>query len=448
MPNATNKRMDLLFSDDDHHSKKRRHRFRVVTGSNEQEGLPYFQDGTWGYHELRLVSHAQNGHKLLAVVEDKSADVVLVSEHLSGIKPVDIASRLKGQNKVLPIFVLVCDTVDLDTWQLVEQSALDLAIERSFSMLTLTHRIADRYERLLHRSRQQSNNGQVIVPTPPSDQGESGGSPPAGAPGAAKAQTYVFYSPKGGTGKTTLATNTAVGLAKYTDREVVLLDFDSNFGDVSAHLDVLGTKNIFQWQSVSGALNRHDVLDLLVPHRSGLYVLPANDTQIEATQVNETLVTKVITELKRHFDIIICDCEPALEDATIVSFENADNLIVVSTPDPITVKTVAKIEHTLETLNIEFTSLDVVINRWHDLLPIAKSNIEDYLPWPIMAYLPEDDDVTHALYEGELAIEQKKSVYRQTVLDWMEAQFDLDPIQAGGHKDGLIGLFGRLLPWG
>ena len=42
----------------------------------------------------------------------------------------------------------------------------------------------------------------------------------------------TILSPKGGAGKTSSATNLAVGLAKRYPREVVLVDLDLQFGDV------------------------------------------------------------------------------------------------------------------------------------------------------------------------------------------------------------------------
>ncbi|WP_430332004.1 AAA family ATPase [Rhodococcus sp. ACT016] len=56
---------------------------------------------------------------------------------------------------------------------------------------------------------------------------------------AAQGKIIVVASPKGGTGKTTIATNIAVGLASAAPHSAVLVDLDVQFGDVASALQLV-----------------------------------------------------------------------------------------------------------------------------------------------------------------------------------------------------------------
>ena len=49
-------------------------------------------------------------------------------------------------------------------------------------------------------------------------------------------RVITVVSPKGGSGKTTVAVNVAIGLARRAPKQVVLLDFDVQFGDCASAL--------------------------------------------------------------------------------------------------------------------------------------------------------------------------------------------------------------------
>ena len=58
----------------------------------------------------------------------------------------------------------------------------------------------------------------------------------AAQPGTAKGLVIGVFSPKGGVGKTTMATNIAIGLGKVAPMGVVIVDLDLQFGDVASGL--------------------------------------------------------------------------------------------------------------------------------------------------------------------------------------------------------------------
>ena len=82
-------------------------------------------------------------------------------------------------------------------------------------------------------------------------------------------------SPKGGVGKTTVATNLAVGLAQRVPNSTVLVDLDVQFGDVASALDL--EPEHFLADAVHATAKRDSMVlkTFLTQHRSGLYVICA-----------------------------------------------------------------------------------------------------------------------------------------------------------------------------
>ena len=64
-------------------------------------------------------------------------------------------------------------------------------------------------------------------------------------PAASTGRIVTITSPKGGSGKTVVATNLAVFLAKHAPGEVVLVDLDLQFGDVASALGLTPTYTMY-----------------------------------------------------------------------------------------------------------------------------------------------------------------------------------------------------------
>src|SRR5262249_42750031 len=85
----------------------------------------------------------------------------------------------------------------------------------------------------------------------------------------------TVFSPKGGTGKTVIATNLAAMLAKTEGRRTLLLDLDLQFGDAAIMLGIEPEKTIFDFVNAPGELDPDKLAGYTTKHKSGLDILPA-----------------------------------------------------------------------------------------------------------------------------------------------------------------------------
>jgi len=144
-------------------------------------------------------------------------------------------------------------------------------------------------------------------------------------------QVLSVYSPKGGVGCTTIATNLAVALAARGS-SVALVDLSLQFGDVGSVLDLSSVNSIVE-------LLGHDQLpddlvnEALVLHSSGVRVLLApKDLTVVETIDPEDVVT-LVEKLAGRFDYVVCDLWSSLEELSMRVMEAADRVLIVTTPE-------------------------------------------------------------------------------------------------------------------
>jgi CRP-like cAMP-binding protein len=157
----------------------------------------------------------------------------------------------------------------------------------------------------------------------------------AGA-GDVRGLVTVVFSPRGGTGQTTLATNLAVSLAQATPDRVVLLDLDLLFGHVAMLLDLVprtalsalsppAIRNLDR-ESLAYYLNRHA--------ESSLRVMVGSLRPEDSDQVTGDHVRAALEQLRRHYVHVVVDAGSRFSDACLAALEAADGVLVVCTPDP------------------------------------------------------------------------------------------------------------------
>jgi len=149
--------------------------------------------------------------------------------------------------------------------------------------------------------------------------------------GVRAGRLLCVYSPKGGVGCTTIATNLAVALATR-GAAVALVDLALQFGDVGSVLDLRSLNSIVE-------LLGHDqitddlVNETLVHHTSGLRVLLAPTDLASVETIEPEDVVALLEKLSARFDYIVCDLWSSLEELSMQVMEAADRVLIVTTPE-------------------------------------------------------------------------------------------------------------------
>lgn len=236
-------------------------------------------------------------------------------------------------------------------------------------------------------------------------QGQMANQPQAETTRSEGAPVIAVYSPKGGIGTSTVAANLAVAL-QQEQGDVVLMDADLQFGDILVHLNTKATRTISDLIQ-NDELDAELVPEITLAHNSGLKLLLAPPTPELADSITPPMVVEVIESLKKHFKIVVVDTSSQLNDKTLMILDNADYILVVSTPELPAIKNTKLFLELAEQLEIAPNRLGVVINR--STLPggISPDKIEKALKLSQTYRIPYDPKMHLAINKG-VAINQQE----------------------------------------
>jgi CRP-like cAMP-binding protein len=154
--------------------------------------------------------------------------------------------------------------------------------------------------------------------------------------GDVRGQVTVVFSPRGGAGQTMLATNLAVALAQLTPDRVVAVDLDLLFGHVAMLLDLVPRTALAAITPAAvRALDRDSLAYYLAKHaESSLRVLSGTLRPEDSELVTGEHVRAMIEQLRRQFVHVVVDAGSRFSEPCLAALEAADQVIVVSTPEP------------------------------------------------------------------------------------------------------------------
>ncbi|MCX7923416.1 MAG: response regulator [Clostridia bacterium] len=205
-----------------------------------------------------------------------------------------------------------------------------------------------------------------------------------------KSKVITVFSTKGGVGKTTIASNLAVSIARLTKKKVALIDLDLQFGDVAIMLNVSVKNTISDLIKEINMLDSDLIEDYLVTHFSGVRVLPAPIKPEYAEYITSSHVEKIIKTLKENYHYIIVDSSASFHETVLASLDISDRILFLSTLDLPTIKNVKAGIDVMESLRYSKEKISVILNKASEQFGIRYKDFENTLKHNIWAYVPED----------------------------------------------------------
>ena len=199
------------------------------------------------------------------------------------------------------------------------------------------------------------------------------------------------FSPKGGVGTTTIATNLAILAGERNPGGTLLIDLDLSFGQVSSHLNLEPKQTLVELARDDAALREPELFrTYMVPHPSGIQVLAAPLAPGFASLIDAARVELVLERALEAFDIVIVDAGTTFDDRMLAISSRSDTVIVPVLPEIPALNAVHLLMDQLtETGALGATTVFVLNNAFsRDLL--KRSDIENALGAPISADLPYD----------------------------------------------------------
>lgn len=224
-----------------------------------------------------------------------------------------------------------------------------------------------------------------------------------GAPG----RVLTVLSPKGGAGKTTVATNLAIGLAEAAPGSVALVDLDVQFGDVATALSLDPEYTLDD--VVQGAALRDPIAlkTHLTQHASGLSVVCAPDNPAAADAVSADQVSALLSMLASQFRFVVVDTAAGLEPRTLAALDNTTDPVLLTTFDVPGARGLRKEIAILRELGMLTNARQVVLNFADPKAGLSVSDVEATIRSRVDLTIPFSKAVTASLNTGTPLLQQK-----------------------------------------
>jgi pilus assembly protein CpaE len=213
-------------------------------------------------------------------------------------------------------------------------------------------------------------------------------------------RVVTVFSPKGGTGKTVVATNLAASLAKREGKRTLLLDLDLQFGDAAIVMGIEPEKTIYDLVVAPGELDTEKLAGYVTKHPSGLDILPAPLRPEDAELVTEGKITSLLEVARQSYDVIVADTSPFFHGPMLATLDRTDELLVLCGLDVPTLKNVRLALQTLELLSFPATRIKFVMNRANSKVGLKTKEVEAALKVKVAFEIPSERTVPICVNRG------------------------------------------------
>ncbi len=206
----------------------------------------------------------------------------------------------------------------------------------------------------------------------------------------APGKVLTVFSSKGGVGKTFIASNLAVALARLGAGRVVLADLDLDFGNAALAVNVIPRYTVSDLVNDIRNLDRDLIESYLIPHRSGVKVLPANVQPRAVEFISPEHIGIILKVLKEAFDYIVVDMPARFYSPNDPVFREADLLLLVTTPEVTAVRNVKANLVALSDAGYPKNKVKLLLNRADPRGEIKPRDVEATLGQGLFEVLPAD----------------------------------------------------------
>lgn len=248
-------------------------------------------------------------------------------------------------------------------------------------------------------------------------------------------KVIVVASPKGGVGKTTIATNLAVALGRKTPMSTVLVDLDTQFGDVASALKLEPEHTLSD--AVASAA-RQDTMVLkayLSVHPSSIYALCAPLSPADADEIKSEDIAHLIKQLASEFQYVVIDTAPGVGEHTLAALESATDALLICSMDVPSVRGLRKEFDVLRDVQLMPQNRHVLVNFADRSSGLSIRDIEATIGVTVSAVVPRSKQLAMSTNSGEPLLQQTSRGRIAVTLQDVADLFDPSrPARKGAHR--------------
>jgi pilus assembly protein CpaE len=291
-------------------------------------------------------AHSSADFAALSTVPDRFDLIVLDAEHADHSTAEAVRQLRQGRDRVAVLYVASPES--LDAVEAIGMTDDDEVALRPFSADSLRWRV----EAMVVRSAADADTGEVNSAIAGEALHHLGSASPI----------LAIFNPKGGVGKTTIATNLSAVLQLHKGRSVLLLDADTVTGHVALSLGLRKVRGIADEWGEDGNGEAEPILNLATEHSSGIRVATLTANPLSLPHLNPDRVAELLLEARSGVDTVVVDLHPSYGDVNLAVFATASRVLVPVTPDLPAIRAAVQLTQVANELGVR-DRLSLVVNR-------------------------------------------------------------------------------------
>jgi pilus assembly protein CpaE len=210
----------------------------------------------------------------------------------------------------------------------------------------------------------------------------------------------AVMSPKGGVGKTTIASNLAIGLGQVAPMSVVIVDLDLQFGDVASGLMLEPEFTISD--AVVGAASQDAMVlkTYLSLHPGSVYALCAPRNPVEMDRITGEHISHLLRQLRSEFQYVVVDTAPGLGEHVLATLEQATDAVWVCGMDIPSIRGLRTGFQILAELDLLPENRHIVLNMADRKTGLTVQDVEATIGAPVDVVLPRSRAVPFSTNKG------------------------------------------------
>jgi pilus assembly protein CpaE len=340
--------------------------------------------------DIEVVGAATSGEEGISMAAELKPDIVLMDINMPGIDGITASEAITQE---APFTQIIMMSVQGEA-DYLRRSMLAGAREfliKPFSSDELISSIRRVYD--LGASRRQA---MPSATAPPPDKREKDHAFDR------QGKVIAVFSPKGGTGCSTVAINMAVALHQAEQAQVALLDSSLQFGDVAVLLNMRANRTIADLAPHIDELDHELLSNVMVSHGSGIKALLAPPRPEMADLVAPGVLSTVVEKLRDMFSYVVVDTSSTLSDATLTILDMADRVVLITTPEIPAIKDAKLFFEVTEALEYPASKTILILNKADRHTNIRAEDIESHIKHSVASKLPLDErTATMAANQGK-----------------------------------------------
>jgi pilus assembly protein CpaE len=333
--------------------------------------------------DIEVIGGARSGVEAMDLCQQDKPDVVIMDINMPDMDGITATEKIRRKYPFIQVIILSIQNDPSYMRKAMVVGARDF-LSKPPMLAELTHAIRSAGK----MAKEEKEKASQAFPTGPSSPGTSF-SPGRGS----KGKVVVVYSPKGGTGCTTITTNLAIGL-NTSETKVILVDANLQYGDVAIFLNEQVKNSILEIAPRVDDLDEEVIREVVLKHAAtGLNVLAAPPRPEYANRIVLDQFVKLVQFLRQYYAYIVIDTSSYLSDVVQAALDNADVIVLITSQDIPSVKNCHLFLALADGSGIKRERIVFLMNKYDKRISISPERVGENLRQEVLVTVPIDEKV-------------------------------------------------------